>query len=261
MQINFLKQGYKKNTEFYNAFINNDLSSYGDKYIYKNNEDIIMDVKSLPDFPIYFAKETPQNKKKLFLQLIEIIESAFKNLRRENLLDELFWHSYLCIYKRDSLLETYPQIKKSQKEFETIVTKDFDWENYIYKGVLAFQYINKHIDPSDHKKYYNLILENFDVFNYIIKYEIFRNSDFLIKFLEIINETNTSKILKSRIKNRPDLGNDERYGRRVVYEFNKSYPIILSPMLEKDQLKEYFFKFLSYYYNNGDNIEEVIDEF
>ena len=94
-----------------------------------------------------------------------------------------------------------------------------------------------------------------DMFNYIIKYDIFRNGIFLINIMDIIEETKTSKILKSKIKNRSDLGNDERYGRRVIYEFNKSYPIILSPMLEKEQLKEYFLKYLSYYYHEDDELD------
>lgn len=58
-----------------------------------------------------------------------------------------------------------------------------------------------------------------------------------------------SSILKAKIKDRPDLGNDERYGRRVVYEFNKSYPIVMSPMMSKEELVPFFFEYLSYYYD------------
>ncbi|WP_288221234.1 hypothetical protein [uncultured Clostridium sp.] len=36
-------------------------------------------------------------------------------------------------------------------------------------------------------------------------------------------------------------------GRRVIFELNKSYPVIMSPMMEKEELKEVFLKFLSYY--------------
>ena len=55
-------------------------------------------------------------------------------------------------------------------------------------------------------------------------------------------------MLKAKIKGRGDLGKDERVGRRVIYEFNKSYPIIMSPMMDKDEFKEVFLEYLSYYY-------------
>lgn len=257
VQIRLLKAGYKKSEEFYQAFIQNDLSSYGEKYIEEPGE---ISIGEVPDFPIYFANGKDEDTKKGFIELINTISIYFSNLDREYLLDELFWHSYLCIYKREYLLETYPEIKESQKEFENIVTKNFDWQNYIYKCVLAYQYVTKHADKEEYNKYYDLIWGNRDVFNYIIKYDIFRNSNFLYHMLQIIDETNTSKILKAHIKNRPDLGKDPRYGRRVVYEFNKSYPAILAPMLDKDQLKVYFKQFLSYYYVDGDIIEESDNE-
>ncbi|MGD6846326.1 hypothetical protein [Rossellomorea aquimaris] len=37
-----------------------------------------------------------------------------------------------------------------------------------------------------------------------------------------LDELDLSKILKSKIKDRDDLGKDERVGRRVIFEFNKS---------------------------------------
>ncbi len=45
--------------------------------------------------------------------------------------------------------------------------------------------------------------------------------------------------MKAKIKNRPDLGK-MNVGRRVIFEFNKSYPVVLSPMLDKESLKEPF---------------------
>lgn len=251
MKINMLKYGYKNNLEFYEDFLKDELQNYGDKYI-DYDEDV--EIPHSPDFPIYLARRSEEERKEDFFKLVKTLDETFLNLDRANLLDELFWHSYLCIYKREYILETYPEVKENIRNFENIVIKEFNWENYIYKAVLACQYVNAHIDPEEHKKYYESIMENFDVFNYIIKYEIFRNSNFLINFLKIIEETGTSKTLKSRIYNRDDLGRDERYGRRVVYEFNKSYPIVLSPMLTKDELKEYFIEYLGYYYKDIDSI-------
>lgn len=82
------------------------------------------------------------------------------------------------------------------------------------------------------------------IYIYIIKYEIFR---FLINVLDIINDNNLSQVLKKKIVGRDDLGKDERVGRRVIFEFNKSYPEVLSPMLEKEELAGLFMENLGKY--------------
>ena len=46
-----------------------------------------------------------------------------------------------------------------------------------------------------------------------------------------------------------ELGDDERYGRRVIIELNKKYPVVLSPFMDKDDLKEQVKKALSIYYS------------
>ncbi len=252
MIIKLLREGYKSNEEFYHAFLKNEISAY------ISNEDEVF-LSEAPDFPIYLGKLDDESKKQAFLQMIETISSHFLSLDRKYFFGEIFWHSYLCLCKREYLLNSYPEIKENYTFFKNIVIKNFDWENYIYKSVLIAQYVNNGNFPQDRcQKYYHLIIENLDVFNYIIKYEIFRNGPFLLNILDIIEETGTSKILKSKIKNRSDLGKDERYGRRVIYEFNKSYPVILSPMLSKDELKPYFLQFLNLYYD-GEEIREEAD--
>ena len=60
----------------------------------------------------------------------------------------------------------------------------------------------------------------------------------IINIMDIIEETGLSKVLKARIKDRPDLGKDERYGRRVIFELNKAYPIVMSPMLDADEYEK-----------------------
>ena len=96
-----------------------------------------------------------------------------------------------------------------------------------------------------------LILDNLDLYNYIIKYRIFRNDIFLINVLKIIDEhKDLSSILKAKIKNRDDLGNDERYGRRVIFELNKNYPVMMSPMMEYEDFKNEFLVQLKKYYQD-----------
>lgn len=167
------------------------------------------------------------------------------NLRTQDIFDKPRTYYYVL---SEYLLKMYPQIQEDYKDFCNIVIKKFDWENYIYKAILIAQYVEECAAPEKQEQYYHLILQNMDVFNYIIKYEIFRNGRFLINIMDIIEETGLSKVLKAKIRNRPDLGKDERYGRRVIFEFNKAYPVVMSPMLEKEELKEYFLEYLGYYY-------------
>ncbi|MCA1031180.1 hypothetical protein LCL95_09110 [Bacillus timonensis] len=250
MEIRLLKKGYKNNDQFYKDFLDDQI---------KNNEDYfsveVAFIDSDPDFPVYIAHGSESEKTEMFLQAFEVISDSYLHTPREVHFDEVFWHSLLAVYKRDFLLEQYPQIKEGINNFNNVVIKDFDWENYIYKCIIGAQYINDNvIEPNKRSRYYKLIAENLDVYNYIIKYEIFRNDKFLLNILDIIDELNLSKVMKAKITGRDDLGKDERVGRRVIFEFNKSYPIVMSPMLEKDDLKEYFLKYLSYYYKGTEQL-------
>ncbi|SHJ59116.1 hypothetical protein SAMN02745248_00493 [Hathewaya proteolytica DSM 3090] len=242
MEIKLLKEGYKNNDEFYQDFLVGNL--HDDKYL--SGDSVVID--DIPDFPIYFTDINNEDQKKEFIQLMSVIHDYFLNLDREIYFNEIFWHSFLCLYKREYILKKYPQLISSENYFHRIVIKNFDWQNHIYRALLGSQYVNDYTNGSDQQRYYELIVNNLDLVNYIMKYPIFRNGNFFINILDIVDETNTSKIMKSTIKGRDDLGKDERYGRRVIFEFNKSYPIVLSPMIEKSDLKNYFLKFLSYYY-------------
>jgi hypothetical protein len=243
VEIRLLKKGYKNNEQFYKDFLEDQLKNK-DEYF---SGDVVY-INEAPEFPIYIATGNEIERKQLFLQAFEVISKYYLNTDRDIHFEELFWHSLLTVYKRNYLFEQYPQIRDGINYFNNIVIKDFNWENYIYKCILGAQYVNDNIsDEGERKKYYGLIIDNLDLFNYIIKYEIFRNDKFLINVLGITDELDLSTVLKSKIKGRDDLGKDERVGRRVIFEFNKSYPIIMSPMMEKEELKEIFLKYLSRY--------------
>ena len=248
MEIRLLKSGYKKSEQFYKDFLDDNI---------KNNDDYfsgeVVYIDEAPDFPIYMGRGSESEKKELFIEAVNVISKYYLKTDRDVHFDELFWHSLLCVYKREYLLEKYPQIKEGKKEFDNVVVKNFDWQNYIYKCVLAAQYVNDNVDTEDERqRYYELIFDNLDLYNYIIKYEIFRNDRFLINLLDVTDELGLSKILKAKIKGRDDLGKDERVGRRVIYEFNKSYPVVMSPMMDKDEFKEVFLEYLGYYYKYND---------
>ncbi len=242
MEIRFLKSSYIKGEQVYNDFLNNTIGSLEEHY-----DDKIANINSVPDFPIYI-NVSENVRAPLFVEAINIISNHYLDMDREYSLDGQFWHSLLLLKKRDYILEKYPAVKESESNFKNVVVKKFDWENYIYKCVLAAQYVNDNVDDVDKREfYYNLIANNLDVYNYIIKYEIFRNDKFLLNVLDIIHDNDLSEILKAKIKNRPDLGKDERVGRRVIFELNKSYPVVLAPTLDKEELEVLFLENLKKY--------------
>jgi len=71
-----------------------------------------------------------------------------------------------------------------------------------------------------------------------------------MKFFSVIEEEDLSNKMKEKIKHRTDLGKDERYGRRILFELNKNYPIIMSPFLEKEELRNEIYKALKIYENS-----------
>ncbi|MGS5041409.1 hypothetical protein ACVDHH_09570 [Staphylococcus saprophyticus] len=239
MEINLLNEGYKNNEDIYNDFLNGTIN-YDKDYFSKEYK--IID--TVPDFPIYLANAHVNE----FIEAVNILKLHMIYTDRDIHLNGKFWHSYLLVEKRDYIIEKYPQVKNSIKNFNNIVLKKFDWENYVYKCILAAEYIRIGLyNNIEEEKYAELLYENLDLFNYIIKYPIFRNSEFVMKFFSVIKDENLSSKMKEKIKHRNDLGKDERYGRRVLFELNKNYPIIMSPFLEKEELKNEIYKALRLY--------------
>ena len=253
MEIRLLKNGYKKSERFYNDFLEDQIRSNDDYF----SGDVVY-IDEVPDFPIYMGRGSEGEKKELFIEAVNVISKYYLKTDRDVHFEGGFWYSLFTVYKRDYLLEKYPEIKDSLSKFNNRILKDFGWENYIYKCVLAAQYVNDNVEDSEERlRYYNLIFDNLDLYNYIIKSEVFRNEKFLLNILDIIDEWDLSKVMKAKIKDRPDLGKDERVGRRVIFEFNKSYPVVLSPMLDKESLKEPFLEYLSYYYDISEIREKI----
>ena len=136
MQINLLTDGFKDSEKFYQAFLDDTLqqsSFVSDAYVNIPT--------ALPDFPIFFAIRDPKERENEYCKMIKIIAEYVINLDRDIFMDERFWHSWFSLYKREYLLNTYPQIKEDYNTFKNIVIKRFDWENYIYKAILIAQYV------------------------------------------------------------------------------------------------------------------------
>lgn len=245
MKVKLLKENYKKNEDIYLDFMNGDIKI--DKAYFSTEEYEIPN--EIPDFPIYLANSELED----YISAIKILKKYMVNTNREVHLNGRFWHSYLIQEKREFILKKYPKVKESFKEFNKIVIKKFDWENYIYKCMLLASYIDSENinDEYEMRSFIKTIYNNLDLFNYIIKTSIFRNSKFVYNFFNIIEEENLSAVLKKQIKEGVGLSKDERYGRKVVFELNKKYPIIMSPFLEKDELKSEIYKALRLYDYQG----------
>lgn len=256
MEIRLLDKQFKKNERFYQDYLEDKIIGNEEYFSGK-----IVSISEAPDFPFYIAKGSEQQKKQDFLEAFQIISQSYLELDQEIALNGLFWYSLLITEKRDYTIQKYPEVTQSKGKFENIVLKKFDWENYIYKLIIGAQYIHDNVsDEAERQRYFELIVENLDLYNYLIKYEIFRNDIFLLNILDIVDELDLSKIMKAKIKGREDLGDDERYGRRVIFEFNKSYPVVMSPMLEKEELKEYFLEYLGYYYDYSQDMNKNLQE-
>lgn len=161
--------------------------------------------------------------------------------------DGSFWKSIFLTLYREELKNNYPSIIKDENTFTNVIVKKWGWENYIFKAILVKKYMAQSQKYFTADEFFETVAENIDVFNYLIKTPIFRNGEFIVKILKIIKDENLSSISKSRILNRPDLGGDERVGRRAIYEMNKIYPIIFIHSLEIDKLREIYLKSIQKY--------------
>ncbi|MDT2597643.1 MULTISPECIES: DUF6339 family protein [Enterococcus] len=252
LEIRLLKEGYKNNNQVYEDFISEKIDLTADYFSEKT-----IFINEAPDFPFYIANGSEEEKGIAFFEAISTIKQSYIQTDRSIHLNEVFWHSLLITKKREYALEHYPKIMNGKSEFDNVVFKKFDWENYIYKCVLAAEYIHdaNFDSEEEEQRYIKLIAANLDVYNYLIKYSIFRNSQFVMNFLTILGEDeDLSNVLKLKIKHRPDLGKDERYGRRVIFELNKNYPVVMAPFLEIDDLKKEIYTALSLYLENKNEL-------
>ena len=247
MLVRLLRENYIKNPNIFEDFKNNNIKN---NIIYYSEECFELD-DSIAPFPIYLAIRDEETRNKEYFEAFQIFETYYMDLSREIIFDQRFWHSLFLINFRDYIIKKYPSVLNDKSDFYNIILKKFDWENYIYKIAIATQYICDHFSDSidNRMNYYKIILDNLDLYNYLIKYRVFRNSVFIKNFLQIVDETDTSKTLKEKIKGREDLGDDERYGRRVLFEFNKIYPVLMFPMMDYSTLKSLFIKNIQKYLN------------
>ena len=245
MQLKLLNEEACKAEKLFDPFVNEQLTPGKSPALFSDDE---VNVGDLEPFPIYMAGGSEEDRKKNFFKAIKIFERDYLHFDREYKMEGRFWYSLYSIHFKNYLINQYPQVKDDVSNFRKIVLKKFDWENYIYKIVLIVEYVTETFDAQEARdKYYHLILDNLDVFNYLIKYSIFRNREFVMNILKIIHNNDLTEVLKSNIDYYKKQGRDERYGRRVIFEFNRRYPVLMSPMMYYENLEETFLEYLNQY--------------
>jgi hypothetical protein len=186
-----------------------------------------------------------QKMMRLFKNVSNVIDSY--SIPSNYYEDGTFWKSTFLTLYREELNNNYPAIIRDETTFNNVIGKKWGWENYIFKAILVKKYLPYAENFFTKEEFYETVAENIDVFNYLVKGPIFRNDKFIVKILKIIKDEDLVSLSKRKIQNRPDLGSDERIGRRAIYEMNKIYPIIMVHNLEIDQLKEIYIKSIRKY--------------
>lgn len=236
-KVNLLKYPIVNEIDFYNSFLLGKLREDG----YFTNE--FIDVPDVGEFITYSGNDR-KNRGLILKNLIKVMMNNFIDLPQNIYMSKNFWMSYLVTELRMSLFRNHPQIKNKFQTFKLIVLRDLDWENYIYKAAVYGVVLKDNLsDIRLLDDYIDTITENMDFFNYILKYTTLNNDNFIfnmIKFLHKNKNINISAYLKKKVFK----DKDERFGRLVLAEINRTYPSILFPMLDYQTFEEKLTKVL-----------------
>lgn len=239
MIIRKLKSDYIKSDSLQRDFINSQIML---EEHFSENE---FDIESIEPFPIYFKNYDNATRLAKMLQTFIVLKDKYINLEQDLLMDQSFWISLFLVHFRDYLIDEYPGLKSSKNDFKQIILKKFDWENYIYKMVLMTQYIVDNFEECEYEKMIRIFSNNMDVTNYCLKYSLFRNDKFIKLVFKVIEVNELSEILKKRLKQLEGYGKDERYGRRVLLEMNKRYPVSMIHIFSYDDFESTFLEILN----------------
>lgn len=245
MEIRLLLDDYVKAEQFFLDFKSNRINSltniFSERYV---------EIYAIAPFPFYLKENNETERTQLYLEAFRIYKEHYYALNRDITMNHVFWITLFSVHCREYLLRNYPQIVKNQNNFYNILLKSFNWENYIYKIALITQFVCSSVSEEEQEEYVTLISNNMDVFNYLLKYPLFRQENFIIDVLRIIKEENLTNVLKKRLPNTPDK-EDYRFGRLVLFEFNKDYPVQIPHVMPYHKFKSIFLTYLDKYINKN----------
>ena len=113
MEIKLLTDHYKNDENFYQAFLEDTLWQSD----YLSNESVLIP-RTLPSFPIYLNQSRNESA---YFEMFRVMTEYVLELDRDITMSERFWHSWLCLYQRDYLLDKYPKIKVDYSAFKTLL--------------------------------------------------------------------------------------------------------------------------------------------
>lgn len=240
-EIYLLKEPIVNKLDFYNSFLRNTLKEDG------FFTDTRVKVPDLDEFLTYSGNAN-KNSSKILGDLIKIMMYNFIDLKQEIYMSQNFWMSYLVSKLRMSLFRNYPSISENFNTFRLIVLRKFDWENYLYKAAIFANVLNDKLQNKDLlDDYIDVILNNMDLFNYILKLTSLRNDNLIYNMITLLYENKDSELSSFlKFRSREDINKDDSPGRLVLLEFNTTYPAILFPMLNYDEFKKIFLNYIDH---------------
>lgn len=168
-EIYLLKDPILDEQDFYESFLKGTLEEKG----YFSDQRV--QVPDVEEF-IFYINSSQSGSKDLFRNLVQIMMDYFVDLKQEIFLDQNFWRSYISTKLRNSTIRNHPQIRENFDNFRIIVLRALDWENYLYKAAIYGSILRDRLaDANERDQYIDLIHENMDLFNYILKKRVFRN--------------------------------------------------------------------------------------
>lgn len=249
-----LKEPIEDEKDFYESFLKGTLQ--------ENNyfSDIKVTVPDVEDFITYGGnKNKKNNNKEVFKNLVKIFINNFVDLTQEIYMSPNFWKSYLVSKLRMSIIRNHPQINESFNAFKLIVLREFNWENYLYKAAIYGNIlVDRVADESLRDEYIDIIYDNSDTFNYILKKKAFRNDNFIFNMICLLYENKEYDLggfLKKSFSYKDSR--DIRVNRIILEEMNAAYPTILFPILDYEDFKSIFFQYI----NSNETVQDLFETY
>ena len=233
MQIRKVNKSYFKSKELRDHFVSGTLMNFDDCLL---NDYYDTGTFEIEYFNPYAGNTKSPNNDQIWNNLIASVGEIMEGIPANLYEDGNFWFSLFLTRFQLELMNDYPQLKKSSDQLKNILLKDFNWENYIYKAVVIVKLKHVAIERFGNTDVVDLILDDLDLFNYLIKSPLFRNLDFILNIFELTRRDAFPVRLKSQIKSEKYKQKDKRFGRRIVYELNKTYPVLFVQKFEMEEL-------------------------
>ena len=248
-ELYLLKEPIVNEEDFYVSFLRGSLEEEG----YFSNQKV--EIPDVEEFIFYIGSGRQEERKEIFKKLIKLMMHSFVDMKQEVFLSQNFWLSYISSKLRTSVIKNHPKIQESFSEFKLIVLRDLDWENYLYRAAIYGSILHDRVaDSEELDEYIDVINENMDVFNYILKKRVFRNDQFIFNMLQLLRRyTGTELIQFLKFRDQTVMGRDVSPGRLLLTEMNTAYPTVLFPMLDYESFEDLFFQYL----NHNEKIYEL----